>query len=185
MAELDGTAPAWAQWVERWHATSTLTPRVRAHRARCILAKVGRWLAAEHPEAADPAHWTRQTCAAWVAARGPDARRRLRPAQRPGSATGREAARARDEGGPPDDDAATFFRDCQEWEWIPRRFDPARALAALRAASPPCIGPDPRVIADEVWAKLLWAGLNLDRRRPARQPGRRPATRSNWSARSR
>ena len=24
----------------------------------------------------------------------------------------------------------TFFRDCQEWEWIPRRFDPARALAA-------------------------------------------------------
>ena len=32
------------------------------------LLKVGRWLAAEHPEAADPAAWTRQTCAAWVAA---------------------------------------------------------------------------------------------------------------------
>ena len=31
----------------------------------------------------------------------------------------------------------TFFRDCQEWEWIPRRFDPQRALAT-RAASPPC-----------------------------------------------
>ena len=24
------------------------------------------------------------------------------------------------------------------------------------------LGPDPRVIADEVWAKLLWAGLNLE-----------------------
>jgi integrase len=54
----------------------------------------------------------------------------------------------------------TFFRDCQEWEWLPRRFDPQRALA-----TPPSIaallGPNPRVIADEVRAKLLWAGLNL------------------------
>jgi hypothetical protein len=23
------------------------------------------------------------------------------------------------------------------------------------------LGPDPRVIADEIWAKLMWAGLNL------------------------
>jgi integrase len=57
--------------------------------------------------------------------------------------------------------ARHFFRDCQEWGWIPRRFDPARALAtppSIRAL----IGPDPRVIADDVWAKLLWAGLNLE-----------------------
>jgi len=27
----------------------------------------------------------------------------------------------------------TFFRDCQEWEWIPRRFDPQRALATSRS----------------------------------------------------
>jgi hypothetical protein len=27
----------------------------------------------------------------------------------------------------------TFFRDCQEWEWIPRRFDPTKALAASRS----------------------------------------------------
>jgi integrase len=54
----------------------------------------------------------------------------------------------------------TFFRDCQEWEWIPRRFDPACALttpASIRAL----IGPNPRVIADDIWAKLLWAGLNI------------------------
>ena len=36
-----------------------------------------------------------------------------------------------------------------------------RSVAAL-------IGTNPRVIADEVWAKLLWAGLNLD---PADLPG--------------
>ena len=54
----------------------------------------------------------------------------------------------------------TFFRDCQEWEWIPRRFDPARALAPPRSIAA-LIGTDPRVIADDVWAKLLWAGLNL------------------------
>ena len=54
-----------------------------------------------------------------------------------------------------------FFRDCQEWEWIPRRFDPTRALAVPRSVTA-LIGTDPRVIADDVWAKLLWAGLNLE-----------------------
>ena len=53
-----------------------------------------------------------------------------------------------------------FFRDCQEWEWFPRRFDPARALAVPRSINA-LIGTDPRVIADDIWAKLLWAGLNL------------------------
>ncbi len=60
-----------------------------------------------------------------------------------------------------------FFRDCQEWEWIPRRFDPNRALALPRSVAA-LIGTNPRVIADEVWAKLLWAGLNLE---PADLPG--------------
>jgi hypothetical protein len=52
-----------------------------------------------------------------------------------------------------------FFRGLQEWEWIPRCFDPARALEVPRSVAA-LIGTDPRVIADEVWAKLLWAGLN-------------------------
>lgn len=63
-----GGGPAgWARWVDRWYATSTLTPRVRGG-VRATLLKAGRWLAAEHPGAADPAAWTRQTCAARVAA---------------------------------------------------------------------------------------------------------------------
>jgi integrase len=65
-----------------------------------------------------------------------------------------------------------FFRDCQEWEWISRRFDPTRALALPRSVAA-LIGANPRVIADEIWAKLLWAGLNLD---PADLPGNSAAT---------
>ncbi|GAA5103865.1 tyrosine-type recombinase/integrase [Haloechinothrix salitolerans] len=161
-APITGTAAAWAQWVERWHATATLEPTTRDI-YRVVLAKIGRWLAAEHPDITEPGQWTRQTCAAWVAAvdrmtvgdhaqsaawlngRHGDLGKPLSPK------TKRAYLRV----------ARTFFRDCQDWEWMQRRFDPARALA-----TPPSItalqGPDPRVIADDIWAKLLWAGLNLD-----------------------
>ncbi|MEU0822530.1 tyrosine-type recombinase/integrase [Streptomyces mirabilis] len=44
---------------------------------------------------------------------------------------------------------------------LPRRFDPQRALALPRSINAP-IGPRSRVIANDVWAKLLWAGLNLE-----------------------
>ncbi|MFI6369198.1 hypothetical protein ACIBG0_41625 [Nocardia sp. NPDC050630] len=53
-----------------------------------------------------------------------------------------------------------FFSDCQEWEWLSRRFDPQRALATPRSIAA-LLGPNPRMIADDIWAKLLWAGLNL------------------------
>jgi len=53
-----------------------------------------------------------------------------------------------------------FFHDCQEWGWIPRRFHPNRAFELPRTVRN-LLGPNPRVLADDVWAKLLWAGLNL------------------------
>ena len=154
-----GGPAEWEQWADRWYSTSTLTPGVRGS-VRASLLKAGRWLEAEHPEAADPAAWTRQTCAAWVAA--VDRMRVGDYAQRTVSLAGRA--------GKPLQAAAksaqlyavrTFFRDCQEWEWLPRRFDPQRALGTPRSVAA-LLGPDPRVIADEVWAKLLWAGLNLE-----------------------
>ena len=153
-----GGAPVWEQWADRWHATSTLTPRTR-NDVRATVLKVGRWLAAEHPEAADPADWTRQTCAAWVAALdrmrvGDYVQRTVglgdrlgKPLQAP-SKEGQLAALRR------------FFSDCQEWEWLPRRFDPQRALATPRSIAA-LLGPNPRMIADDIWAKLLWAGLHL------------------------
>jgi len=159
MPEIEGTAPSWSEWVERWHATSALTPRVRAV-IRTIMAKAGRWLAAEHPEITEPGQWTRQTCAAWVAA--VDRMTVGDYVQRTDALAGRSGKPVS-----PRTKAhqlmatRTFFRDCQEWEWIPRRFDAARALAVPRSVSA-LIGTDPRVIADDVWAKLLHAGLNIE-----------------------
>jgi integrase len=157
-ARASGGAQEWATWVERWYDTSTLTPRARGS-VRSTLFKVGRWLQAEHPKAADPATWTRQTCAAWVAAldrmnvgdyvqRTAGLGDRLGKPLEPASKSTQLSA------------VRTFFRDCQEWEWLPRRFDPQRALGTPRSIAA-LLGPDPRVIADEVWAKLMWAGLNL------------------------
>ena len=57
-----------------------------------------------------------------------------------------------------------FLVDCQEWGWIPVRLHPARTLATPRPVLA-VLGPDPRVIADATWAKLVWAGLNLLRLR--------------------
>jgi len=156
---IEGTDPTWADWVERWHATSTLTPKVRSI-IRTTLAKAGRWLAAEQPEITDPTQWTRATCAAWVAAVdrmsvGDYVQRRDGLAGREGTPisprTKAHTLMA----------TRTFFRDCQEWEWFPRRFDPSRALTVPRSIGA-LIATDPRVIADDLWAKLLWAGLNLE-----------------------
>ena len=156
---IEGADPAWTAWVERWHATSTLTPKVRRI-VRTIMAKTGRWLAAEHPDITEPSQWTRATCAAWVAAVD---------RMSVGDYVQRRDALGAREGKPisPRTKAhilmatRTFFRDCQEWEWIARRFDPSRALAVPRSVAS-LIATDPRAIADDLWAKLLWAGLNLE-----------------------
>ena len=165
---ITGTAPGWAQAVERWHATATVQPSTRdTHRV--VLAKIGRWLAADHPDITGPADWTRQTCTAWIAAVD-----RMRVGDHIQSENWRDS-RTEQLGKPLSPKtkrtyiriARTFFRDLQDWDWIPRRFDPARALETPRSIRA-LQGPDPRVIADDLWAKLLWAGLNLD---PADLPG--------------
>ena len=156
---VEGVSALWQQWAERWTATSTLTPKVRGT-FRTILLKVGRWLAKEHPEICEPAQWTREVCAEYLALVerlcigdyaqrwAPFASRIGRPLSAKSKAGYITAVR-------------TFFHDCQEWEWIARRFDPSRALATPRSIRA-LTGPDPRVISDAVWAKLVWAGLNLE-----------------------
>ena len=154
-----GGSPAWEAQVERWHGMSALSPRVRDS-VRATLLKAGRWLEAEQPQAADPSSWTRQTCAAWVA---------VVDRMKVGDYVQRTAG-LKDQLGKPLEAATkaghlaalrTFFRDLQEWEQVPRRFDPQRALAVPRSIAA-LLGPDPRVIADDIWAKLMWAGLNLE-----------------------
>jgi len=159
LAPAEGVDPVWADWVQRWHDTSTLPASGRKGRRNQIL-RMGRWLAAEHPEVQEPGQWTRELCAAWVATvdrlrvgdytQNDDSfRERIGEPLMPRTKSGLLAG------------ARQLFRDCQQWGWIPRRFDPAHALATPRSIRA-LIGPDPRVIDDDVWAKLLWAGLNLE-----------------------
>ena len=181
MPAIEGAPAAWTEWIERWHDASTLTPKVRGI-VRGVMAKAGRWLADQHPEITTPDQWTRQTCAAWVAAVdrmnvGDYIQRRVGLSKRSG-----QPVSPRTKAGMLTATRA-FFRDLQEWEWIARRFDPARALATPRSVLA-LIGPNPRVIADDVWAKLLWAGLNVEADDlPANAVAR--ATRWSSSARSR
>lgn len=113
---------------------------------RATLLKTGRWLQAEHPGAGDPAAWTQQTCAAWIAAVdrmsiGDYAQRTAALGDRIGKPLQASAKAAQLSA------VRTFFRDCQEWEWLPRRFDPQRALGTPRSVAA-LLGPNPRVIAD-------------------------------------
>jgi hypothetical protein len=155
---LDGVAPEWLSWCRRWRLTSTLRPHTRLAYYGALL-RAGRWLKETHPKVTSPEHWSRDLAAEYVSVVD-----RLMAGQwldtspigthqtgKPLSAGAKEhqimALRA-------------FFRDCQEWGWIPRRFDPRRSFAVPRSIRDLRV-PNPRVIADDVWAKLLWAGLNL------------------------
>jgi len=152
----------WRAWCRRWDEHSAQASRGHTYG---YLLKTGRWLAYAHPEVTRPDQWTyaltveyvaavdRMTVGEWGGAsprvrtilRAPDAAERpLRPRSKDAQLSA----------------LRTFFRDLQEWGWIPVRFDPARGLRTPRAVMA-LIGPDPRVIDGELWAKLLWAGLNL------------------------
>jgi integrase len=149
----------WLEWCRHWREVSTLAAQTRQGNYRGLI-KVGRWLAAHHPEVVNPKQWTRalaaeyvgavdrMTVGQWVRDAGS-----IDPAKvgKPFAARTKSRLLA---------SVRTFFRDCQEWEWIPRRFDPGRCFATPRSILA-LIGPDPRIIEDDIWAKLLWAGLNL------------------------
>jgi len=154
---LNGVPVVWRKWCERWFATTTLQSSSRMG-VIYRLFNAGRWLA-QTGYGSDPSDWNREVAAAYVAAIdratvGQWSTSTVRPA----SQTGQPLK--------PASKAALltamrqFFRDCQEWGWIPVRFNPYQALATPRSVR--ClIGPDPRILQDAVWAKLVWAGLNL------------------------
>jgi len=154
----NGVDPVWVSWIERWQKTSTLQESTR-YRHFVNLHKPGRWITATHPEFTSPKKWTRDLAAEWVAV---VCRMTI------GEWTQVDEKFQKNRGKPMSAKArahllsslSTFFRDIQEWGWIPRGFDPRRALAAPRSVRA-LIGPKPRVIDDDIWAKLLWAGLNL------------------------
>lgn len=161
---IDGTdtvAPQWLQYCQRWHATSTLTYSTR-QQYYGILLKAGRWLTQEHPKYVEPGEWTREFAATFVAFVD---RQHIGDWIEPGNAKKIVKGRVGEPIGPRYKThylaaLRAFFLDCQEWGWIPRRFDPGRTLCTPRSIRS-LVGPDPRVISDDIWAKLLWAGLNL------------------------
>jgi hypothetical protein len=124
--------PAWRLLADRWRATSTLSRKARdAYYSQLLQA--GRWATATYGDTADPACWTRDMAATCVAMILHKRRGEWTPA----------ATRARlvDPGRPllPRTQLhflnamCCFFRDCQEWEWIPRRLDAARAFGQPRS----------------------------------------------------
>src|SRR5258708_14803031 len=64
----------------------------------------------------------------------------------------------------------SLFREMQEWGVIPPGFDPYRSFTPPRSVAA-VVGSIPRVIEDDIWAKLLWAGLNLPPEDVARSRG--------------
>ena len=152
-------AAEWRVWCDRWKRQTTARSPDTVYYA-CLTA--GRWLARTHPSVTGPAQWTPELAGAFVAAishghvgewSDPVTRRRLGP-QRTGQPY-RPNAKANLLRS-----LRTFLRDCQEWGWIAVRLNPNRVLRTPRAILS-LVGPSPRVVDAEVWAKLLWAALNL------------------------
>lgn len=157
----DGSLSAeWLTWCQRWRQQTTIQQRDGYFYP---LLKVGRWLQVHHPEVKSPADVTYALAAELVAAvntmkigEWSDAQQRTRlpPAlvgQPLHAATKNrllEAMRA-------------FLRDCQEWGWIPVCLNPQRALRTPRPIRN-LMGPGPRVIDKDWWAKLLWSAMNLE-----------------------
>ena len=153
----DGIDPRWLAFMDRWNATATVEDSTR-HETFYTALKVGRWVTKNCPEQASPELWTRQTAAQFVAAAcrltygawACEVRHKElhgKPMKASSIAGYLSAMR-------------TVFRDAAEWEWIPRRFDPRLCLRAPLTIRQK-LGPHPKPIADAVWAKLVWAGLNL------------------------
>lgn len=151
----DGIHPDWISICRRWLQTSTLSPGTRRGNYRQLMM-VGRWLAETYPTVTTPAHWTAEIAQDFVV---------MVENMRVGDWTSHQHKRA---GEPLKATTKSgiiyvlrrFFNDCQEWGWLKRTFNPQRCLQPSRKILSQ-LGPAPRVIADDMWAKLLWAGLNL------------------------
>jgi integrase len=157
-ALLSGVPAEWARLTAYWHEHSTLSSDVRLRHYYRLL-ELGRWLQAVHPEIHGPADWTRLTVAeAMVMLSNKKigewshvTDKRLRNQGQPAAASTRMLGMTT---------LRTFFQDLQQWEMIQVRFEPYRAFRAPRSLT--CqLRHNPRVLADDVWAKLMWAGMNL------------------------
>lgn len=150
-------APEWANWCWRWLQTCSqteLTKRTRYY----LLLQTGRWLFANYPEVTSPEQWSRELAVDYAAAVdrmhvgewGVECR--AKTVGKPLSA-GSKSQRLMT--------LRIFFLDCHAWGWLPLRFDPNRCFCLSRSQQNAIAIRKPRVIDSDVWARLMYAGLNL------------------------
>ena len=157
-ALLVNVPPEWARLARYWFDHSTLGAKGKVRRYYRVLC-VGRWLTATHPEIQSPDQWTRTTAAEAIAMLATQTSGEWShfPSERILNFGKPHAAHTRLYGMT---SLRLFFQDLQQWEVIPRRFDPYPAFRCPRSIT--CLlERNPRVLADDVWAKLIWAGMNL------------------------
>jgi len=153
---LEGIPVQWASWCQRWLDTSPLKLTTRKGYYN-VLLKIGRWLTVEHPDITSPEQWTRELAIAAVAAIASwqtgdwTVTPLTGPRGKPLSASTKASHLSV---------LKIFFQDCQEWEWLPRRFNPQLCFAVPPAIQA-LLKPAPRPIDEGVWARLLQAGLEL------------------------
>jgi integrase len=154
-----GIAPEWVEWIERWFTTTT-RPLPHRRDMRLDLLRLGRWLAQHHPEVTTPADFTRELAAEVVAAVnqmtiGEFSCENLNvPLKNPGNPW--SAVRKHGFLGV----LRRCFSEVIDWGWMERRFNPQRVFATPRHLKNQ-MRVAPRTISNDLWAKLLWAGLNL------------------------
>jgi integrase len=170
-----GVPAEWVRLARAWFDRATISKHCK-HKNYYFLLNVGRWLSHAHPEVVSPADWSRELAAEAVSvicqwhggdwcSPAPEHIKSRGEILAPSTRAGRISI------------LRVFFRDLQDWELIPRRFDPDRSLMTPKSLVA-LIGPNPRAIADDIWAKLVWAGLNLTADDlPRRGPAKRGLTR--------
>ncbi len=152
-----GVPAVWGAWVERWYASSRIQKKDDYRRE---LYRVGRWLVDTHPQITSPEDWTRDLALDYRAAVDNmhigDWAANTTCVQRVGdpiSAWTKSNLLTC---------VRTFFLDCQALGWIPIRFNPSQCLAlpdSARSQLSPTL--PTRAIRGDMWAKLVWAGLQL------------------------
>jgi integrase len=160
--DTEGIAPEWVDWCLRWRSTAVQHAELERHKTWLILLKVGRWLAATHPDITSPTQWTTTLAIEWLTVvtslrvgdfcstneRVHFCGQKGKP-HRPHTQQGHIVA------------VRTFFFDLQDDPFnIPRTFDPSRALRTPKALVR-LLEPDPRDIDPLPWARIVHAAHTL------------------------
>jgi integrase len=159
-ADSTGYTAEWGQWIDRFD-TFNVAAKVTLQHFRYFLQFVGRWAFKYHPEASQsPADWDVEIAANFAAfvASG-----KVGDVQREAAAVDARAGTPLS----PNTKASrigmikVFFDTLIASGLIRRRFT-TRIVFRLPEEVARQAAPKPRDLEDDVWAKLLWAGLNLE-----------------------